>query len=85
MSRRGNPYDSAKAESFMKTLRVEDPYLMEYETFEEVAVGACIQPWDISALSGSKTATPAPWSKTPPDPIHPKGALQGGVIGVNFA
>lgn len=39
MSRRGNPYDNAKAESFMKTLKVEDAYLMEYETYEEVAVG----------------------------------------------
>lgn len=39
MSRRGNPYDNAKAESFMKTLKVEDAYLMEYETYEEVAAG----------------------------------------------
>nr|WP_268874229.1 integrase core domain-containing protein [Tranquillimonas rosea] len=39
MSRRGNPYDNAQAESFMKTLKVEDAYLMEYEDFEEVAVG----------------------------------------------
>ena len=39
MSRRGNPYDNAQAESFMKTLKVEDAYLMEYETFEDVAVG----------------------------------------------
>jgi putative transposase len=36
MSRRGNPYDNAKAESFMKTLKVEAVYLMEYETFEDV-------------------------------------------------
>jgi putative transposase len=35
MGRRGNPYDNAKAESFMKTL-VEAVYLMEYETFEDV-------------------------------------------------
>ena len=32
----GNPYDNAKAESFMKTLKVEAVYLMAYETFEEV-------------------------------------------------
>src|SRR5947209_7328916 len=37
MGRRGNPYDNAKAESFMKTLKVEEVYLMEYETFEDVA------------------------------------------------
>jgi putative transposase len=37
MSRRGNPYDNAKAESFMKTLKVEAVYLAAYETFEDVA------------------------------------------------
>jgi putative transposase len=36
MSRRGNPYDNAKAESFMKTLKVEPVYLVTYETFEDV-------------------------------------------------
>jgi putative transposase len=37
MGRRGNPYDNAKAESFMKTLKVEEVYLMEYEAFDDVA------------------------------------------------
>jgi putative transposase len=36
MGRRGNPYDNAKAESFMKTLKVEEVYLNEYKTFEDV-------------------------------------------------
>ena len=36
MSRRGNPYDNAKAESFMKTLKVEAVYLAAYETLEDV-------------------------------------------------
>src|ERR1700730_14932649 len=36
LSHRGNPYDNAKAESFMKTLKVEAVYLMDYETFEDV-------------------------------------------------
>ena len=36
MSRRGNPYDNAKAESFMKTLKMEAVYLAAYETFEDV-------------------------------------------------
>ena len=36
MSRRGNPYDNAKAESFMKTLKVEAVCLAAYETFEDV-------------------------------------------------
>lgn len=36
MGRRGNPYDNAKAESFMNTLKVEEVYLNEYKTFEDV-------------------------------------------------
>jgi putative transposase len=36
MSRRGNPYDNAKAESFRKTLKVEAVYLAASETFEDV-------------------------------------------------
>ena len=35
MSRRGNPFDNAKAESFIKTLKVEAIYLADYETFEQ--------------------------------------------------
>lgn len=37
MGRRGNPYDNAKAESFMKTMKVEAVYPMAYESFEDVA------------------------------------------------
>jgi transposase InsO family protein len=33
MSRKGNPYDNAMAESFMKTLKSEEISLNEYETF----------------------------------------------------
>jgi putative transposase len=36
MGKRGNPYDNAKAESFMKTMKVEAVYPMAYETFEDV-------------------------------------------------
>jgi putative transposase len=37
MSSRGNPYHNAQAESFMKTLKVEEVYLAGYETFADVA------------------------------------------------
>jgi hypothetical protein len=36
MGRRGNPYDNAKAESFMKTLKCEHVYLNEYRNFAEL-------------------------------------------------
>jgi len=35
MSRRGNAYDKAKAERFMRTLKYEEVYLFEYEVMTE--------------------------------------------------
>jgi putative transposase len=39
MSRRGNPYDNAKAESFIKTLKMEEVYLSEYENLAQARRG----------------------------------------------
>ena len=36
MARKGNPYDNAVAESFMKTLKTEEVYLSEYRTLNDV-------------------------------------------------
>ena len=36
MSAVGNPYDNPQAESFMKTLKVEEVYLADYKTFADV-------------------------------------------------
>ena len=36
MSRTGNPYDNAKAERFMRTLKYEEVYLNDYDTLPEV-------------------------------------------------
>ena len=62
MSRRGNPYDNAKAESFMKTLKYEEVYRSEYSDLADaptrgVRLGcsskastirsACTQRWGI--------------------------------------
>ena len=38
MSRKGNPYDNAAAESFIKTLKNEEVYLWEYRTLEDVQI-----------------------------------------------
>ena len=37
MARRGNPYDSAMIESFMKTLKVEGVYPVAFESADDVA------------------------------------------------
>ena len=36
MARTGNPYENARMESFLKTLKYEEVYLCEYESFEDV-------------------------------------------------
>jgi putative transposase len=35
MGRKGNPYDNGAAESLNKTIKYEEVYLDEYESFEE--------------------------------------------------
>ena len=39
MSRRGNPFDNAKCESFLKTLKYEQVYREDYRVFEEAELG----------------------------------------------
>jgi len=36
MARKGNPYDNATAESFMKTLKYDEVYLWDYQSLEDV-------------------------------------------------
>ncbi|MBA7637840.1 IS3 family transposase ISMco1 [subsurface metagenome] len=36
MTAKGSPYDNAKIESFFRTLKVEEVYMFEYETYREV-------------------------------------------------
>jgi putative transposase len=45
MSAVGNPYDNAKAESFFKTLKREEVYLKQYQTFQEAEdnIRECIE------------------------------------------
>jgi len=45
MSRRGNPYDNAKAESFMKTLKAEEVHLNQYRDLADAQarIGAFVE------------------------------------------
>ena len=36
MSGKANPYDNAKMESFLRTLKVEEVYMSNYETYEDI-------------------------------------------------
>jgi transposase InsO family protein len=42
MSSRSNPYDNAKAESFFKTLKQEEVYLKDYQTFADAQANLTI-------------------------------------------
>ena len=41
MARRGNPYENAVCESFIKTLKNEEVYLWEYKTMEDAERRIC--------------------------------------------
>jgi putative transposase len=85
MSRRGNPYDNAKAESFMKTLKVEAVYLAADETFEDAPLtfpassttsttaDDFTQYSAISAPCSSSTNAPSRQSKRQLETVHPQG------------
>jgi len=51
MARKGNPYDNAVAESFMKTLKAEEVYLWEYRTLADVENGVS---WFIEQVYNQK-------------------------------
>jgi len=83
---RGNPYDNAKAESFMKTLKVEAVYPMAYETFQtssssfptslrgSTTKAGFIRCWDISARSSSRINTSGRLAKQQIR-VYPEGSL----------
>jgi hypothetical protein len=90
MGRRGNPYGNPKAESFIKTLKVEAVYPMAYQTFADVTAtfrdsstrsttAAVSTPLSaISARNSSRTATPGPGSNPQPDQSPPRGPTPSG-------
>ncbi len=47
MSAKGNPYDNAFAESLIKTLKQEEVYLWQYETYQDVIERIPYFIWDV--------------------------------------
>ena len=67
MSRRGNPYDNAYAENFMKTLKYEEILMQEYENFNEAYKNIQMfidEVYNTKRLhSGIRYMTPNEWEK----------------------
>jgi transposase InsO family protein len=63
MSRTGNPYDNAKAERFMRTLKYEEIYMNDYETLAEVL--ASVQHFSKASIIGSDFIRPSATCRQP--------------------
>jgi putative transposase len=81
MGRRNDPYDNAKMESFMKTLKVEGVYPMAFETYDNVAdhQPRFIEKYNVRRLHSAlgylsripfEEQNPGPRSNQPPDSVR---------------
>jgi transposase InsO family protein len=62
MSRKGNPYDNAYAESLIKTIKSEEVHMWEYRTIEDVQRRI---PYFIEEVYNHKRLHSAPGYRTP--------------------
>ena len=76
MGRRGNPYDNAMMESFMKTLKVEAIYLMAFESEKDVRA----PPAALHRQLQREAPTLGPWLHEP-QPFRGETIPQAGQIG----
>ena len=76
MGRRGNPYDNAMMESFMKTLKVEGVYPMAFESEKDVAR----HPAALHRQLPREAPTLGPWLHEP-QPFRGETIPQAGQIG----
>lgn len=79
MSRKGNPYDNAVAESFMKTLKYNNVYLSDYRTWHDVVdnvLGFIADVYNAKRLHSSI-------GYVPPNEFEANLIAQGGEVSAN--
>ena len=75
MARTGNPYENARLESFFKTLKYEEVYLYEYETFDDVIARL---PYFIEQVYNQKRLHSALGGRVPVKYLSLEGESLGG-------
>jgi transposase InsO family protein len=84
MSRKGNPYDNAACESFMKTLKYEEAYRNEHRDFQE-APGS-IREFLVRRKRQAKAAVAdrAFCRRRVTSPVYPLFAIEANIFPITF-